>query len=85
MRPLNDNVVLKKEEEKKTTASGIILTTESKDLPNVARVVAVGEKCENTLHVGDRVVIKQYAGTNFKLDDEEYIILAEKDILIALD
>ena len=66
IKPLHDNVVLKKEKVENKTSSGIILTTESKSMPSVATVVAIG---------------KEYSGTNIKIDEVEYIVISEKDIL----
>ena len=53
LKPLNKNIVLKKEEIENKTASGIILTTETKSLPTVGEVVAVGPQCENDLKEKD--------------------------------
>lgn len=86
LKPLHDNVVLKKEKaEKETkTASGIILTDSNKNVPSYAIVVAKGEDCKAAINVGDKVVYKEYSGTKVKLDDEEYIIIEEEDILAIM-
>ncbi|HHU28426.1 TPA: co-chaperone GroES [bacterium] len=88
LQPLHDNVVLKKEKAEKKTASGIILTTEVKDQPAIAEVIAVGEGTlvdgklvPLSVKVGDKVVYKKYSTTELKIDEEEYLIIAEKDIL----
>lgn len=83
LKPLHKNVVLKKEKEEKetTTASGIILTDNGKNKPSYATVVAIGPNCEADIKLEDKVVYKEYSGTNVQFDDEEYIILEEKDIL----
>ncbi len=85
LKPLSKNVVLKKEEEQTKTESGIILTTESKSLPSIAKVLAVGPKCESGLKAGDHVVFKEYSGTKVKMKAEEYIVIEEDDILACLD
>ena len=81
IKPLHDNVVLKKEKEENKTSSGIILTTESKSMPSVATVVAVGKDCKAEIKENDQVVYKEYSGTNIKIDEVEYIVISEKDIL----
>lgn len=84
IKPLNKNVILKKEEAEKKTASGIILTDTNKEKSSVAMVVAIGEASEVKLNINDRVVYKEYSGTNIKLDDVEYIIIEDEDILAVL-
>lgn len=85
LKPLYKNVVLKKEEQEQKTASGIILSTETKELPSIGKVVAVGPECKANLKEGDRVVFKQYSGTKVTLDDEEYTVIDEEDILAAIE
>ena len=81
IKPLHDNFVLKKEKVENKTSSGIILTTESKSMPSVATVVAIGKDCKAEIKENDQVVYKEYSGTNIKIDEVEYIIISEKDIL----
>ena len=81
IKPLHDNVVLKKEKVENKTSSGIILTTESKSMPSVATVVAIGKDCKAEIKENDQVVYKEYSGTNIKIDEVEYIVISEKDIL----
>ena len=81
IKPLHDNVVLKKEKVENKTSSGIILTTESKSMPSVATVVAVGKDCKAEIKENDQVVYTEYSGTNIKIDEVEYIVISEKDIL----
>ena len=81
----NKEVLLKKEEVENKKASGIILTTETKSLPTVGEVVAVGPQCENDLKEKDRVVFKEYSGTKVKLDGVEYIVIDEKDVLACIE
>lgn len=83
LRPLHDNVLLEKEESEKevTTASGIILQEKDKPSLHYASVVAVGPKCKAGIEIHDKVVYKQYAGTTVEVDDKEYILIEEEDIL----
>lgn len=84
LKPLHDNVILKKEEAEKKTASGIILTDPKKDLPSVATVVSVGPDCKAEIKEHDQVVFKEYSGTKVKIDDVEYIIIEDEDILAVM-
>ena len=81
LQPLHDYVLLKREKEEKTTASGIILTS-GKEKSKLAVVAAIGsgvEDCEYALN--DKVLYKEYAGTTIKVDDEEYIVIKDEDII----
>ena len=85
LKPLHDNVVLKKEEIENKTASGIILTSENKNKPSIGVVEAIGDGCQDAgYQVGDKVVYKEYSGTRVKMDDEEYIVIADEDILAVV-
>ena len=88
IKPLLDRVVLKMVESEETTKSGILLASNSKEKPQVAVVVAVGpggviDGNEVVMQVkkDDKVVFSKYAGTEIKLDGEEYIIVKQSDIL----
>jgi chaperonin GroES len=92
VKPLADRVVIKMVEAEETTKGGIILAGTAKEKPSVAEVVAVGpggivEGKEITMYVkpGDRVLISKYAGTEVKLDGEEYTILKQNDILAIVE
>ncbi|MDD6045267.1 MAG: co-chaperone GroES [Clostridia bacterium] len=92
LKPLLDRVVLKSTEAEETTKSGIILTGSAKEKPVVSEVVAVGpggmvDGKEITMYVevGDKVVISNYAGTEVKLDGEEYKIVRQNDILAVVE
>lgn len=85
LRPLNKNVVLRKEAEEKKTASGIILTESAKEKPSIATVVAIGKECEAKLRENDKVVYKEYSGTKIKMDEVEYIIIEDEDILAVVE
>lgn len=86
--PLSDRVVLKQCEAEETTKSGIILSTASQEKPQEAIVIAVGKggvvdgkKVEMQVKEGDKVIYSKYAGTEVKLEDDEYIIVKQNDIL----
>ncbi len=81
--PLGKRVVLKQLVAEETTKSGIVLTGQSKEKPQEAEVVAVGETSID-INVGDKVFYKKYAGTDVKLDDKEYIIIDEEDVLAVI-
>lgn len=84
LKPLHKNVILKKKEEEKKTASGIILTEANKTQPSIATVVAVGPDSEAQIKENDRVVYKEYSGTKVKVDEVEYIIIEDEDILAVM-
>ena len=91
IKPLADRVVIKMLEAEETTKSGIILTSAAKEKPQVAEGVAVGpggivdgKEVKMELSVGDKVLISKYAGTEVKLDGEEYTILRESDVLAVV-
>ena len=79
-------------EAEETTKSGIILAGSAKEKPQIAEVVAVGpggvvdgKEVKMELSVGDKVIMSKYAGTEVKLDGEEYIILRQSDVLAKID
>ena len=90
--PLSDRVVLKQVEAEETTKSGIILTSASQEKPQEAEIVAVGpggmvDSKEVTMQVkvGQKVIYSKYAGTEVKLDGEEFIIVRQNDILAVVE
>ena len=86
--PLSDRVVLKQLEAEETTKSGIILTSAAQEKPQEAEVVAVGPGTEDVkmeVSVGQKVIYSKYAGTEVKLDGEEYIIVRQNDILAVVE
>ncbi|MBR7092817.1 MAG: co-chaperone GroES [Clostridia bacterium] len=92
MRPLADRVIIKMIEAEETTKSGIILAGSAKEKPQVAEVIAVGpgglvDGKEVTMYVkvGDRVISGKYAGTEVKIDGEEYTIVRQNDILAVVE
>ena len=89
--PLGDRVVLKQCEAEETTKSGIILAGRAQEKPQEAEVVAVGpggnvdgKEVTMQVKVGDKVIYSKYAGTDVKLDEEEYIIVKQSDILAII-
>jgi chaperonin GroES len=93
LRPLGDRVVLKPVEKEERTKSGIVLPDTAKEKPQEGLVEAVGtgrvldngSKVPVDLKVGDRVLYAKYAGNEFKIEDVEYLIVSEKDVLAVLD
>ena len=92
IKPLADNVVIKATAAEETTKSGIVLTSASKEKPQIAEVVAVGpggivdgKEVVMTVHPGDKVIAAKYAGTDIKLDNEEYTVLHLSDILAIVE
>ena len=86
--PLGDRVVLKQVEAEETTKSGIVLPGAAKEKPQQAEVVAVGpgtEEVKMEVAVGDAVIYSKYAGTEVKLDGEEFIIVRQNDILAVVE
>lgn len=88
LKPLADNVLLKSCEVEETTASGIILSTSTKEKSVVSEVVAVGEGTKDvkmTVKKGDKVVVAKFAGTELKLDGQDYTIVKMADILAVTE
>ena len=90
--PLADRVVLKQSTPEEKTKSGIILTSQSQEKPQQAVVVAVGpggmvdgQEVTMSVKAGDMVIYSKYAGNEVKLDDEEYIIVKQSDILAIVE
>ena len=89
LKPLGDKVVIKLLEAEEKTKSGIVLPDTAKEKPHQGEIMAVGtgkvmdngEKVPLDVKVGDKVIFSKFAGTEVKLDGEEYLILSERDIL----
>ena len=88
LSPLGDRVVLKQLEAEETTKSGIVLPRNAQEKPQQAEVIAVGpggvvdgKEVEMQVEVGDKVIYSKYAGTEVKLDDEEFIVVRQNDIV----
>ena len=83
LKPLKDRVVAKIDKPAEKTASGLLLPSDSKEKPSVAVVTAVGPDVKS-IKKGDKILYKEYSTTSVKVDDEDYLILDEKDILATL-
>ena len=88
VKPLGDRVVIKNVETETTTKSGIVLAGAAKEKPQMAQVLAVGpggvvdgKEVKMEVAAGDKVIYSKYAGTEVKMDGEEYIIVKQNDIL----
>lgn len=92
IKPLVDKVVVKKLQAEETTKSGIILSSGAQQKPQIAEIIAVGpggivdgNEIKMEVKVGEKVIIRDYAGTNVKLDGEEYIIVRQDDIAAIVE
>ena len=92
LTPLADRVVLKLVEAEETTKGGIILTAKAQEKPQVAEVIAVGpggivdgHDVVMTVKPGDKVITSKYSGTEVKVDDVEYTIVRQSDILAIVE
>lgn len=92
IKPLADRVVVKMLEAEETTKSGIVLPGSAKEKPQVAEIMAVGpggivdgKDVIMEVDVGDNVLISKYAGTEVKIDNVEYTILRQSDILAIVE
>ncbi|MBR4174988.1 MAG: co-chaperone GroES [Lachnospiraceae bacterium] len=92
LTPLADRVVLKQLEAEETTASGIVLPGQNKEKPQQAEVIAVGpgglvdgKEVKMNVKKGQQVIYAKYSGTEVKLDDEEFVIVKQSDILAIID
>jgi chaperonin GroES len=90
--PLHDQVLLKRIEEKETVKGGIIIPDSAKDKSQEGEVIAVGEGRKNDkgeripmdVRVGERVLFGKYSGTDVKIDDEDFVVIKEDQILLKL-
>ncbi len=92
LRPLGDKVVLKQLEAEETTKSGIILAAKAQEKPQQAEVIAVGpggvidgKEVKMQVKVGEKVIYQKYAGTEVKIDEEQYIIVKQSDIVAVVE
>jgi chaperonin GroES len=84
LTPLGDRVVLQYQKAEEKTQTGIILPDSAKEKSQVATVIAVGpgsDKEKPQVKEGDKVIFSQYSGTEVKIDEEEFVIVSQKDIL----
>lgn len=92
IKPLGDRIVIKVLEEEEKTKGGIVLPDTAKEKPQKGEVMAVGsgevvdgKKLPLEVKVGDKIIFSKYAGTEIKLDDVEYLILRQSDVLAILE
>ena len=92
LKPLSDRVVLKALEAEETTKGGIILTASAQEKPSIAEVIEVGpggmvdgKEVTMTVKPGDKVITSQYAGTKVTLEDVEYVVVRQNDILAIVE
>jgi chaperonin GroES len=93
IRPLHDRVVIKRLEPEEEVRGGIIIPDTAKEKPQQGQVLAVGNgkvldsgtKLDMDVKPGDRVLFGKYSGTEVKIEDEEYLIMREDDILVVID
>ncbi len=92
IKPLASRVLIKMKESEETTKSGIILSSGSKEKPQIAQVIEVGPgqnvdgKIEEMyIKKGDNVIVSKYSGTEVKYEGEEYIIVKQEDILAIVE
>ena len=90
--PLGDRVILKQLEAEETTKSGIVLPGQAKEKPQQAEVIAVGpggcidgKEVKMEVKTGDQVIYSKYAGTEVKMQEEEFIIVRQSDILAIVE
>ena len=93
IRPLQDRIIVKRLESEEKTKGGIIIPDSAKEKPMEGKVIAVGngkildngERSKPDVKAGDLVLFERYAGTNVKLDGEEFMIMREDDILAVIE
>ena len=92
VKPLGDRVLIQPEDRETTTASGLVLPDTAKEKPQEGTVLAVGSGRVNDegktialeIKEGDKVLYAKYAGTELRLDDEDYLIVSERDVLAVI-
>ena len=93
IRPLHDRVVIKRLEEERTTAGGIVIPDTAAEKPQRGEVVAVGKGKPTDdggvrtpeVQTGDKVLFGKFAGTEIKIDDEDYLVMREDDVVAVLE
>jgi chaperonin GroES len=93
IKPLNDKILVKRLEAEDVTKGGIVLPDAAKEKPKEGTVLALGDgkllddgqRALFQVQVGDRVLFTSYAGTDIKIDGDEYMILGEDDILAVIE
>lgn len=93
LRPLNDKIVVKRLEAEEKTSGGIVLPDTAKEKPKEGKVVSVGEgkllkdgnRAGFSVSKNDRILFSSYAGTEVKVDGDEYLIMSEDDVLAVIE
>ena len=92
IKPLSDRVLIKMQEAEETTQSGIVLASAAQEKPQIAVVLAVGpggmvdgKQVDMIVKAGDKVITSQYAGTKVTLEDVEYVVVRQNDILAIVE
>jgi chaperonin GroES len=93
IRPLHDRVLVKRLEEKEVVKGGIIIPDSAKEKPQEGKIIAVGggkvgddgKKIPLDVKAGDRILFGKYSGNEVKIEDEEYVIMREEDVLAILE
>ena len=93
IRPLHDRILVKRVEEQETVRGGIIIPDTAKEKPQEGKVVAVGagkvgddgKRIPLDVKAGDKILFGKYSGSEVKIEDDEYLILREEDVLAILD
>ncbi len=93
IRPLHDRILVERLEEKEVRKGGIIIPDTAKEKPQEGKVIAVGngkvtedgKKIPLDVKAGDKILFGKYSGSEVKIDDKEYLILREEDVLAILD
>jgi chaperonin GroES len=93
IRPLHDRILVKRIEEQETVRGGIIIPDTAKEKPQEGKVIAAGngkvgddgKKIPLDVKAGDRILFGKYSGAEVKIEDDEYLILREEDVLAVLD
>ena len=93
IRPLGDRSLVKPEEQEETTKSGLVLPDTAKEKPQRGTVIAVGpgrvtdegKTIPLEIKAGDTVLFAKYSGTEIRLEDEDYLLIAERDVLAIID
>ncbi len=93
LKPLGDKVIVERLESEGKTKGGIVLPDTAKEKPKEGKIIAVGEgklldngsRAKPSVKTGDRIVFTSFAGNEIKVDDKEYLIMSEDDILAVLE
>ncbi|MBW1846751.1 MAG: co-chaperone GroES [Deltaproteobacteria bacterium] len=93
LRPLHDRILVKRVEEETTTKGGIIIPDSAKEKPAEGKVISVGngkigedgKRIPLDIKKGDRILFSKYGGTDVKIDNEEFLIMREEDVLGVID